>query len=245
MKNKILVTIMATMFATSLMAASAPKAAAPLSVSADATYYTKALDKGVLAYEDVVIAGVNVEAYGFVGGIKTFNIVQDRTVGKTVSSSGMLKRIDTILGYKFNSPLADLTLGGTYSSYSKSVGDGLASNTEPFAVLSGNLYKNAAWNVTGRADLKNRTNNLETTVKLPFGFSGLKVVPSIGYGFNDPGAATIAAFKSAKQYAVVGLGLGYYTKYATLSADVYQRRDSLFTAGDTINGVSAGLAVKF
>jgi len=245
MKNKILVTIMATMFATSLMAASAPKAAAPLSVSADATYYTKALDKGVLAYEDVVIAGVNVEAYGFVGGIKTFNIVQDRTVGKTVSSSGMLKRIDTILGYKFNSPLADLTLGGTYSSYSKSVGDGLASNTEPFAVLSGNLYKNAAWNVTGRADLKNRTNNLETTVKLPFGFSGLKVVPSLGYGFNDPGAATIAAFKSAKQYAVVGLGLGYYTKYATLSADVYQRRDSLFTAGDTINGVSAGLAVKF
>lgn len=244
MKNKIVVMIMATLFAGSLMGA-APQAKSPLAFSADATYYTKALDKGVLAYEDVVIAGVNVEAYGFVGGLKTFNIVQDRTVGKKVASSGLLKRVDTILGYKFNSPLADLTLGGTYSSYSKSVGGGLASNTEPFAVLSGKLYQNAVWNVTGRADLKNRTNNLETTVRLPFGFSGLKVVPSLGYGFNDPGAATIAAFKNAKQYAVVGVGLAYYTKYATLNADVYQRRDSLFTAGDTINGVSAGLSVKF
>jgi len=244
MKNKILVMIMAALFAGSLMGA-APQAKSPFAFSADATYYTKALDKGTLAYEDVVIAGVNVEAYGFVGGLKTFNIVQDRTVGKTVASSGLLKRIDTILGYKFNSPLADLTLGGTYSSYSKSIGGGLASNTEPFAVLSGKLYQNAVWNVTGRADLKNRTNNLETIVRLPFGFSGLKVVPSLGYGFNDPGAATIAAFKNAKQYAVVGVGLGYYTKYATLNADVYQRRDSLFTAGDTINGVSAGLSVKF
>lgn len=244
MKNKILVMIMAALFAGSLMGA-APQAKSPFAVSADATYYTKALDKGTLAYEDVVIAGVNIEAYGFVGGLKTFNIVQDRAVGKTVASSGLLKRVDTILGYKFNSPLADLTLGGTYSSYSKSVGGGLASNTEPFAVLSGKLYKNSVWNVTGRADLKNRTNNLETTVRLPFGFSGLKVVPSLGYGFNDPGAATIAAFKNAKQYAVVGVGLGYYTKYATLNADVYQRRDSLFTAGDTINGVSAGLSVKF
>jgi hypothetical protein len=54
-----------------------------------------------------------------------------------------------------------------------------------------------------------------------------------------------AALKNAKQYALVGVGIGYYTKYATLNIGVYQSRDTLFTAGNSSSGVSGGLAVKF
>jgi len=237
MKNKILVTIMAMFAAVSLNAGQ-------ISVSTDATYYTKFLNKGVVAFDDAVIAAVNVDGYGFVGGVKAYNTIQSNAVGKTVQSSGLFKRTDLSLGYKFTSPLANLTFGNTYIVNAKSVSNA-ASVNEPFVTLDGKLWKNSVWNITGRADLKNHTNNVETNVSLPFGFQKLKVVPSIGYGFNDPSAATIAAFKDAKQYALVGLGLGYYTKLATINVGVYQARDSLLTAGNTKNGVSAGLAVKF
>jgi hypothetical protein len=237
MKNKIVLTIMAMFAAVTL-------SAAPVSVSADATYYTKFINKGVVAFDDAVIAAVNVDAYGFVGGIKTYNTIQANPVGKGIQSAGLFKRVDTSLGYKFTAPLANLTFGNTYTTYSKSTSN-LGSANEPFVKLDGKLWKNAVWDVTGRADLKAHTNNLETNVRLPFGFQRLKFVPSIGYGFNDPSAATVAAFKDAKQYALVGLGLGYYTQYATLSVGVYQVRDTLLTAGNTTNGVSGGIAVKF
>lgn len=218
--------------------------AATVAVTADATYYTKFLDRGVVAYDDVAVVGANVGVAGFELGVTTFNTIQANAAGKNIVSSGLFKRVDTSLGYKFTAPLANLTIGSVYSSYSKSISN-VASTNEPFVKLDGKLWKNATWDVTGRADLKAHTNNLETNVKLPFGFQRLKIVPSLGYGFNDPGAATIAALKNAKQYALVGIGLGYYTQYATLNVGVYQARDTLFTAGDTKSGVSAGLAVKF
>lgn len=237
MKNKIVMTIMAMVAAVTLHAGA-------VSVSADATYYTKYLNKGVVAFDDVVVAGATVEAYGFVGGVKTYNTIQANPVGKSIQSSGLFKRVDSSLGYKFTAPLANLTLGATYTTYAKRVSaDG--SSVEPFVKLDGKLWKNAVWDVTGRSDLTARTNNIETNVRLPFGFQRLKIVPSIGYGFNDPSAATIAALKDAKQYALVGIGLGYYTQYATLNVGVYQARDTLFTAGNSKSGVSAGLAVKF
>ena len=226
------------------MFAAVTLSAAPVSVSADATYYTKYLNKGVVAFDDAVIAAVNVDAYGFVGGVKTYNTIQANTVGKGIQSSGLFKRIDSSLGYKFTAPLANLTLGTTYTTYSKSVSSN-GSAVEPFVKLDGKLWGKAVWEVSGRADLKAHTNNVETNVRLPFGFQRLKIVPSLGYGFNDPSAATVAAFKDAKQYALVGLGLGYYTQYATLNVGVFQARDSLLTAGDTKNGVSGGLSVKF
>lgn len=244
MKNKILVTIMAALFATVSLNAAAPAATPAVTVAADATYYTKFLNKGVVAFDDVVIAGADITAYGFVAGVKTFNTIQDNPVGKSVRSAGLFKRVDTTLGYRFTAPLANLTLGTTYTSYSKSVSN-LASTNEPFVSLDGKFFGRSTWDVKTRVDLKAHTNNLEANVRLPFGFDKLKVVPSLGYGFNDPGAATVAAFKNAKQYAVVGLGLGYYTNYGTLSAGVFQKRDSLFNAGDTVNGVSAGVALKF
>jgi hypothetical protein len=237
MTKKILLMITAICAALTLTAS-------PVTVTADATYYTKFLDRGVVAYNDVAVVGVNVEVAGFVLGASTFNTIQANAVGKNIVSSGLLKRIDTTVGYKFTAPLANLTLGSVYSSYSKSISN-IASTNEPFVKLDGKLWKNSVWDITGRSDLKLHTNNVETNVKLPFGFQHLKIVPSVGYGFNDPGAATIAALKNAKQYALVGVGVGYYTKYATLNVGVYQSRDTLFTAGNTNSGVSGGLAVKF
>jgi hypothetical protein len=108
--------------------------AAPVTVTADATYYTKFLDRGVVAYNDVAVVGVNVEVAGFVLGASTFNTIQANAVGKNIVSSGLLKRIDTTVGYKFTAPLANLTLGSVYSSYSKSISN-IASTNEPFVKL--------------------------------------------------------------------------------------------------------------
>lgn len=238
MKNKILVLITALLAAVTV-------SAAPLALNANATYYTKYLDKGLVGFEDVVVAGVTAEVYGFVAGVNTFNTVKDTTTGKYTASAGLFKRTDLSLGYKFTSPLADLTLGGTYKNFSKSVSK-TASDTEPFVLLNGSLFgTQATWDARYRNDLKNHTNNTEANLRLPFGFKHLKLVPAIGYGFNDLGADTIAQFKTAKQYAVVGAGVGYYTKYATLSVDFAQRRDGLLTAGTTVNSVSGGISVKF
>jgi len=239
MNKKILVAIMAMFAAVTLNAG--------VSVSADAKYLTNYIDKGTLVFDRVVIAGVSVESQGFILGVDTFNTTQDKTVGKTVASSGLLKRIDTSIGYKFTSPLADLTFGGTYHTFSKSAqSNGFASSVEPFAKLNGTVASTKfTWDVLARADLKNHTNNLQGNVRLPFGFKNLKLVPALGYGFNDPTAATIAAFKESKQYVIAGLGVATYVKGTTVSVDFFQRRDSLFTAGNTINGVSAGLGAKF
>jgi hypothetical protein len=247
MTKKLLALITALFAAVTLNAA--------VGVTADAKYLTNYIDKGTLVFENVLIAGAELEASGFVLGVTTFNTLQDKTtvttVGKTTVSStaaaGLFKRIDTNIGYKFTSPLADLTFGGTYHTFSKTAqSNGYASSVEPFAKLSGGVKNTKfTWDVLARADLKNHTNNLQANVRLPFGFNSLKLVPALGYGFNDPTAATIAAFKDSKQYVIAGLGVATYIKGATVSADVYQRRDSLFTAGNTINGVSGGLSVKF
>lgn len=248
MTKKILLMITALLAAVTVSAASAPVAVAapsPVTLSADATYYTKYFDKGLVAFEDVAVAGAKLEVYNFVAGVTTFNTVKDSTTGKFTSSAGLFKRVDLSLGYKFTSPLANLTLGGAYKTYTKSVSN-VASNTEPFALLNGTVYKTKfTWDAKYRADLKNHTNNLEGNVRLPFGFKHVKLVPSVGYGFNDLGADTIAKFKSSKQYAVLGAGVGYYTKYATFSVDYTQRRDGLTVNTNTIDSFSGGVSVKF
>jgi hypothetical protein len=238
MTKKILLMITALIAAVTL-------SAAPIGLTANATYYTKYLDNGLVAFEDVAVAGVTLEAYNFVAGVNTFNTIKDTTTGKYTASAGLFKRVDLSLGYKFTSPLANLTLGGTYKTYSKSVSN-IVSNTEPFALLNGSLFgTRATWDARYRADLKNHTNNTEANLRLPFGFQHVKLVPAIGYGFNDLGADTIVKYRFSKQYAVVGAGIGYYAKNATLSVDFTQRRDGLLTAGTTVNSVSGGIAVKF
>jgi hypothetical protein len=240
-----------TLFIISIAMASIASA---VTVTADAAYKTKVFDNGVVAFENAVVAGAELEAAGFVVGVNTFNPVEAKdtlaTVGKTqvvqTASSGLFKRVDTSVGYRFAAPLAKLTLGATYKSFSKTAQtNGNASNTELFARLNGDVKGTLlTWNATALVDSKNHTNNVEANVSLPFGFKWLKIAPAVGLGFNDPGAATIAAFKSAKRYALVGVGVGYYSKNAKIAAEYYQRRNTFTGPGGVIDGVSFGVSYK-
>mgnify|MGYP003335662183 CR=1 FL=1 len=228
--------------------------ASAVTVTADAAYKTKVLEKGNLIFEKAAVAGAEVEAYGFVAGVNTFNPVEAKstlaTVGKTqvtqTASSGLFKRVDTSLGYRFTAPLANLTLGATYKSFSKTAQlNGNASNTELFGRLDGKVTDTLfTWNAITRIDNKNHTNNVEANLVAPFGFKFLKVAPSVGLGFNDPGAATITAFKNSKRYALVGVGVGYYAKNTKIAAEYYQRRNTFTAAGNVIDGVGVGVSVK-
>ena len=228
--------------------------ASAVEVTADAAYKTKVLSNGTVIFENAVVAGLQAEVAGFVVGVNTFNPVEAKTtqavVGKTLvnqtASSGLFKRVDTILGYKFTAPLANLTIGADYETYSKTAQlNGYASNTELFARLDGKVANTLfTWDATTTLDTKNHVNNVEANIRAPFGFKWVKIAPAIGYGFNDPGATTIAAYKNAKRYALVGVGIGYYSKKTVVAAEYYQRRDTFTAAGGVVDGVSFGVSVK-
>lgn len=228
--------------------------ASAVTVTTDVAYKTKVLDKGNVIFENAAVAGAEIEAAGFVVGVNTFNPTEAKTnvvlLGKTLvnqtNSSGLFKRVDAYAGYKFTAPLADLTLGAAYKSYSKSAqSNGNANNTELFARLNGSVKGTLlTWDAATRVENKNHTNNIEANLRLPFGFKWVKIAPAIGMGFNDPGAATITALKNSKRYATAGVGVGYYAKNTTVAAEYYQRRDSFTAAGNVVDGVSFGVHYK-
>jgi hypothetical protein len=236
--KKLLSLIVYTFAMVSLVSAAA--------VTTDVAYKTKVFDRGNVVFENTVVAGVNVEALGFVAGVNTFNPIESNTVAGKTASSGLLKRVDLVAGYKFTAPLANLTLGGVYKNFSKSIQlNNVSSNTDVFAKLDGKLYGTLlTWDAIATGDLKNRSNNVEVNARWPLGVNNFKVVPAIGFGFNDPGTATITAFKNVKSYTVVGVGAGYYGNFGHLSAGWYQRRDTLTNASGQVNGLSVGVHFK-
>jgi hypothetical protein len=222
--------------------------ASAVTVTADAAYKTKVLDSGTVIFKNAVVAGAEVEALGFVLGVNTFNPVETRNVAANKTASpGLFKRIDTTLGYRFTAPLANLTLGAVHKSFSKSVQtDGHSSNTALVARLNGGVKGTLlAWDAITTIDSKNRTNNVEANVRVPFGSEWVKIAPAVGLGFNDPGAATITALKDSKRYVLVGIGAGYYSKIADVYAEYTQRRDSLTSSGGEIDAVAIGARFRF
>ena len=221
--------------------------ASAVTFSADAAYKTKVFDSGTVIFEDAVVAGVQAEALGFVLGVNTFNPVEARNVAGKTASSGLFKRVDTTVGYRFTAPLANLTLGAVHKSFSKSAqANGHSSNTALVAGLNGGVKGTlVVWDAGLTVDSKNRTNNLEANVRAPFGFKWVKIAPAVGLGFNDPGAATIAALKNAKRYVLVGVGVGYYSKTTDVYAEWAQRRNSFTGAGGEVDAVAAGVRLRF
>jgi hypothetical protein len=221
--------------------------ASAVTFSADAAYKTKVFDSGTVIFEDAVVAGVQAEALGFVLGVNTFNPVEARNVAGKTASSGLFKRVDTTVGYRFTAPLANLTLGAVHKSFSKSAqANGYSSNTALVANLNGGVKGTLiVWDAGVTVDSKNRTNNLEANVRAPFGFKWVKIAPAVGLGFNDPGAATITALKNAKRYVLVGVGAGYYSKTTDVYAEWTQRRDSFTGAGGEVDAVAAGVRLRF
>ena len=242
---KKLLTILTLAVLTTAAVAQTPAVPTPITgVSANVGFTSKLIDRGNVAGTDYVTARVGLDVYSVDFAIDTFSRYNSLTItttvaGKSVSTADEagLKRIYYTAGYVFTSPLANLTLGAQLRTAQNGelIAGGLTSDTLPFVKLSGDLFgKTVVWDGTALDDLKNRSNNYEFNLRLPVssGVKGLKVVPAIGVGFNDPGAATIAAFKNNKKYATAGIGLAAYGFTANVFA---HRADVTNTAGQVLS----------
>jgi hypothetical protein len=224
--------------------------ASAVTVTTNASYKTKVLKDGGQIFDSAIVAGTQIEAANFVLGVNTFNPMESITVGDntttSVSKSGLLKRVDASLGYKFTSPLADLTFGAGYTALAKSLRvNGVTNTSEVFAKLNGQVKNTLiTWDAATVFNTKTRNNTIEGNLRLPIGFKWLKIAPSIGMGFNNPGAANVEAFKAAKRYVLAGVGVGYYSDNFSVAAEYFQRRDSFTSGGGVIGGVGVGFALK-
>jgi len=225
--------------------------AAPVSGDLDVQFTSKLLQQGQLVGTNYAVAGLDTNIYGVDLALDTFTKISSLTTttavaGKPVSTTDStgLKRVYLDAGYKFTSPLADLTLGAELRHVNTSEAAGVANhNLLPFVKVNGSWFGGHV-NWQGRAlnDTMNRSNNFEFGVNTPINtFGALKVVPAVGVGFNDPGAATIAALKSVKKYWQPGIGLEWHG----IAANLFAQRTSLTSSAAQVTGYNVGYKFKF
>jgi len=225
--------------------------AAPVSGDLDLGFTSKLIQQGQLVGTNYATAGVGTNVYGIDLAVTAFDKVSSTTTtsvvaGKPVSTTDAsgLKRVYLDAGYKFTSPLADLTLGAELRHVNAAEAVGQANhNFLPFVKLSGSWF-GGHLNWQGRAlnDTMNRSNNYEFGVNTPINtFGALKVVPAIVVGFNDPGAATIAALKNVKKYYQPGIGLEFHG----VAANLFAQRTDLTSSANQITGYNVGYKFKF
>jgi hypothetical protein len=225
--------------------------AAPVSGNLDLGFTSKLIQQGKVVGTNYATAGVETNLYGIDLAVTAFDKISDTTTasvvaGKTVTSTDAsgLKRVCLDAGYKFTSPLADLTLGAELRHVNTTEAAGSANhNILPFVKLNGSWF-GGHLNWEGRAlnDTYNRSNNFEFGVNAPLDIvGGLKIVPALVLGFNDPGAATIAALKNVKKYYQPGIGLEWHG----VTANLFAQRTSLTSSDTQITGYNAGYKFKF
>ena len=225
--------------------------AAPVSGNLDLGFTSKLIQQGKVVGTNYATAGVETNLYGIDLAVTAFDKISDTTTasvvaGKTVTSTDAsgLKRVYLDAGYKFTSPLADLTLGAELRHVNTTEAAGSAShNFLPFVKLNGSWF-GSHLNWEGRAlnDTYNRSNNFEFGVNAPLDtVGGLKIVPALVLGFNDPGAATIAALKNVKKYYQPGIGLEWHG----VTANLFAQRTSLTSSDTQITGYNVGYKFKF
>jgi hypothetical protein len=225
--------------------------AAPVSGNLDLGFTSKLIQQGKVVGTNYATAGVETNLYGIDLAVTAFDKISDTTTasvvaGKTVTSTDAsgLKRVYLDAGYKFTSPLADLTLGAELRHVNTTEAAGSANhNFLPFVKLNGSWF-GGHLNWEGRAlnDTYNRSNNFEFGVNAPLDtVGGLKIVPALVLGFNDPGAATIAALKNVKKYYQPGIGLEWHG----VTANLFAQRTSLTSSDTQITGYNAGYKFKF
>ena len=236
---------------TSLVLIALVAKAAPVSGNLDVGFTSKLIQQGVLVGTNYATAGVETNLYGIDLAVTAFDKISDTTTasvvaGKTVTSTDAsgLKRVYLDAGYKFTSPLADLTLGAELRHVNTTEAAGSANhNFLPFVKLNGSWF-GGHLNWEGRAlnDTYNRSNNFEFGVNAPLDtVGGLKIVPALVLGFNDPGAATIAALKNVKKYYQPGIGLEWHG----VTANLFAQRTSLTSSDTQITGYNVGYKFKF
>ena len=229
--------------------------AAPVSGNLDVGFTSKLIQQGVLVGTNYATAGVETNLYGIDLAVTAFDKVSDTTTystavvaGKSVTTATTdasgLKRVYLDAGYKFTSPLADLTLGAELRHVNTTEAAGSANhNFLPFVKLNGSWF-GGHLNWEGRAlnDTYNRSNNYEFGVTAPISaIYGVNVVPALALGFNDPGAATIAALKNVKKYYQPGIGLEWHG----VTANLFAQRTSLTSNDKQITGYNVGYKFKF
>jgi hypothetical protein len=225
--------------------------AAPVSGNLDLGFTSKLIQQGKVVGTNYATAGVETNLYGIDLAVTAFDKISDTTTasvvaGKTVTSTDAsgLKRVYLDAGYKFTSPLADLTLGAELRHVNTTEAAGSANhNFLPFVKLNGSWF-GGHLNWEGRAlnDTYNRSNNFEFGVNAPLDtVGGLKIVPALALGFNDPGAATIAALKNVKKYYQPGIGLEWHG----VTANLFAQRTSLTSSDTQITGYNVGYKFKF
>ena len=225
--------------------------AAPVSGNLDLGFTSKLIQQGKVVGTNYATAGVETNLYGIDLAVTAFDKISDTTTasvvaGKTVTSTDAsgLKRVYLDAGYKFTSPLADLTLGAELRHVNTTEAAGSANhNFLPFVKLNGSWF-GGHLNWEGRAlnDTYNRSNNFEFGVNAPLNtVGGLKIVPALVLGFNDPGAATIAALKNVKKYYQPGIGLEWHG----VTANLFAQRTSLTSSDTQITGYNVGYKFKF
>ena len=225
--------------------------AAPVSGDLDLGFTSKLIQQGLLVGTNYATAGVDTNVYGIDLALTAFDKISDTTTtsvvaGKSVTSTDAsgLKLVYLDAGYKFTSPLADLTLGAELRHVNTTEAAGSANhNFLPFVKLNGSWF-GGHLNWQGRAlnDTINRSNNFEFGVSTPINtFGALKVVPALGVGFNDPGAATVAALKNVKKYWQPGVGLEWHG----VTANLFAQRTLLTSSATQITGYNVGYKFKF
>ena len=224
--------------------------AAPVNGNLDVGFTSKLLSQGLLVGTNYATAGVETNVYGVDLAVTAFDKVSDTTTtsvvaGKTVSTTDAsgLKRVYLDAGYKFTSPLADLTLGAELRHISSTETTGANHNLLPFVKLNGSWF-GGHLNWQGRAlnDTMNRSNNFEFGVNTPINtFGALKVVPALAVGFNDPGAATVTALKNVKKYWHPGIGLEWHG----IAANLFAQRTDLTSSATQVTGYNVGYKFKF
>lgn len=185
-------------------------------------FNSKLVEQGVVTGTSLVTAGANVEVGSFGLAVDTFSTLDsDAGVTGVRGSDGWLKRVDLTASYKFTSTLVDVTLGAKYKNASRTFAfGGVKDNVTPFVTFGGNAFTVIPWHVTATIDDKNNNNNFEGFVEFPVpaNLGKLKVVPTLGVGFNDSSIkkadlvkSGLRALDETDKYYHGGVALAYPT----------------------------------
>jgi len=208
----------------------------------DASYQHVYLQQGVVAGNNIAQVGLTASVSSFVLGVDTYT---------EVSKEGLVatgyKETDFTGGYKFTSLLADLELGViSRNADNQFAFNNVKTGIVPFVGLTGNVTKYFNWGITYLDDIKDKTNNYEAFVstRIPVVY-GFELVPTVWYGFNDPGVPTIALLKTAKHYGTGQLDLAYPTKLGTFAVGYMAHRNDVSVNTNQATGWEASYKWQF
>jgi len=209
-------------------------------------FKSKLIEQGALTGTNLVTAGASAQLGSFGLAVDTFSSFE-KNAGILKSNSGIFKRVDLTAGYKFTSTLADVTVGGVYANASKSFAlGGVKSNVLPFIKVGGKVFASLPWHVKALMDDKNNNTNVEGNLELPFpvGLGKLKVVPSVGVGFNSK-SADVFAVRHNDKYFAGGLGLSHPSPIGTLRGDVFVASTGFSLDAKKSYGYNVGVSHAF